>query len=476
MFDRRWRCVPQFSLYCMMIILAACLWVVQRSSGQQPATAGNESATSKYQLQVQVPLVLEDLVVLDHNGNPVHGLKPTDLTVTENGNTVALKNFEEHTALPAGQTVQINQLPDLGSNVFSNMVATPTTDTLNILLFDALNTPMTDQAEMRDQMLDYLKTLPPGIPIAVFGLSGQLYMLQGFSTDPRVLAAAIDASKKLIRASPRLDNPVSDELPPKMSEFVAENLNTGDPGIALMLMHLRQFELENQIAETAQRVQYTTLALSQLARYLSGLPGRKNLIWFSGSFPLNFIPDPTQAQPFMAVADFQDELRKATELLARSQVAVYPIDGRELFNNPAFSATQRSNLIFGARGGGPSVAPGVLHEDGGRRPAAEQAAHDFAVKTGAEHATMSLIADNTGGKAFFDTNGLKEAVEKTVSDGSNYYTFAYAPPDEKFDGTYRRIEVKVDRPDLHLSYRQSYLADNPQDVWRGKKVLPQSTI
>ena len=59
-----------------------------------------------------------------------------------------------------------------------------------------------------------------------------------------------------------------------------------------------------------------------------GLPGRKNLIWFSGSFPVNFTPDYTQENPFKAVADYQDDVRKTTDLLVRSQVAVYPIDGR----------------------------------------------------------------------------------------------------------------------------------------------------
>jgi VWFA-related protein len=439
-------------------------------AGSVPVAA--QRANTEY--KVQVPLVVEDLVVLDHNGQPVHGLQASDLTVTEGGKPVTLKNFEEHSAQPV---VTLPQAPDLGPNVFTNMAPTPATDSLNILLFDALNTPMTDQAEMRQQMLDYLKTLPPGIPIAVFGLSGRLYMLQGFSTDPKVLAAAIDASKNLMHASARLDNPVSDERTSKMSDFVAEFMDNSNPAKALMLEHLRQFELENQIAETSQRVQYTVLALSQLARYLSGLPGRKNLIWFSGSFPLNFIPDSTQAQPFMAVADFQDEVRKATDLLARSQVAVYPVDGRELFNNPAFSGTQRNALMFGARSGGPQVGPGVAHHDDmSNRPGSVQVERDFTLKTNAEHATMSLIADNTGGRAFFDTNDLKDAIEQAVNDGSNYYTFSYTPPNEKFDGTYRRIEVKVDRPDLHLSYRQSYLADNPEEVWRGKKVLPQTTM
>jgi VWFA-related protein len=327
-------------------------------------------------------------------------------------------------------------------------------------------------------MLEYLKTLPPGIPIAVCGLGNQLYMLQGFSTDPKVLAAAVEMSEQLMHASPVLDNPVSNVPSPQMSDFAKENLNLNDPGVLLMVEHMRQFELENQIARTSQRVQYTMLALSQLARYLSGLPGRKNVIWFSGSFPLNFIPDPSQANPFMAVADFQDEVRKTTDLLARSEVAVYPVDGRMLFTNPAFDVSQKDNLMFGARSSNaPQRGPGALHtDDTSTRPGVTDAVHDFDVKTTAERATMSLIADATGGKALFDTNDLKGAVKKAVDDGSNYYTIAYTPPDEKFDSTYRRIEVKIDQPGLHLSYRKSYFADNPNEAWEGKKVLPQSTM
>ena len=251
-----------------------------------------------------------------------------------------------------------------------------------------------------------------------------------------------------------------------------------------MLATIKQFELENQVAQTAQRVQYTLQALNQLGRYLSSLPGRKNLIWFSGSFPLNYLPDNNNAQEFMAVADFQDDVRKTTDLLARSQVAVYPVDGRGLFLNGAFAASQNEQEMakISAYGHAPAAGkgPGLFHTSS--QSSRDQAGsfsdsmHQFARMTSAEHATMTEIADNTGGKAFFDTNGLKDAVEKAVSDGSNYYTLAYTPPDPKLDGSYRRIEVKVDRPDLRLSYRKTYFADNPGEAWNGKKVLPQSAM
>jgi VWFA-related protein len=310
---------------------------------------------------VPVPVVIEDVVIRDRDDHPVRGLKASDLTVTEDGKRVTLQYFQEHS--PAPGPAPAPKLPDLGPNVFGNMIATPATDSLNILLLDALNTPLTDQALMRQQMIDYLKTLPPGLSIAVFGLNSQLYMLQEFTTDPKVLLVAIEQNKKTVEASPLLDHPGSDAPEQKMSDFIAQGLDISDPGVALMLANIQQFERQVEIGQTELRVQYTLQALNQLGRYLSGLPGRKNVIWFSGSFPLNFIPDPTLPQPIIALADFQDDVRKTTDLLARSQVAVYPVDGRGLLTPAALDASQSGQTmarIAAGSGKAPTVGPRSL--------------------------------------------------------------------------------------------------------------------
>jgi hypothetical protein len=207
------------------------------------------------------------------------------------------------------------------------------------------------------------------------------------------------------------------------------------------------------------------------------------VIWFSGSFPLNYLPDNDQAQEFQAVADFQDDVRKTTDLLARNRVALYPVDGRGLFNNAALSGAQNGKAMAHADAAGgiaPRSGPGLFHTPSpnkqGQPGTYSYAVNQFATTTNAEHATMIEMADETGGKAFFDTNGLKEAIEKAVDDGSNYYTLAYAPPDQKLSGGSRRIEVKIDRPGLHLSYRRNYFADDPDEAWRGKKVLPETAM
>ena len=118
-----------------------------------------------------------------------------------------------------------------------------------------------------------------------------------------------------------------------------------------IIAHLKQFEAQRSSDDAQSRARCTLQALNQMARYLAGLLGRKNLIWFSGSFPINILPDGSlvdtfanipnsTADPFAAVANYSEEFRETTELLARSQVAVYPIDARGLDASAAYSVEE----------------------------------------------------------------------------------------------------------------------------------------
>jgi len=78
-------------------------------------------------------------------------------------------------------------------------------------------------------------------------------------------------------------------------------------------------------------------------------------------------------------------------------------------------------------------------------------------------ATMQQMAQDTGGHAFYNTNGLSHAVAEAISEGSNYYTLAYTPTNTKWNGAYRKIQIKLRQPNLTLTYRRGYFADNPEE-------------
>ena len=74
--------------------------------------------------------------------------------------------------------------------------------------------------------------------------------------------------------------------------------------------------------------------------------------------------------------------------------------------------------------------------------------------------SMEQLAQDTGGKAYFNTNDLAAAAGKAIADGAHYYTLAYTPVNKKMDGSYRKIEVKVPDSKYRMAYRHGYNADD----------------
>jgi VWFA-related protein len=419
-----------FSLLVSSLLLAAA---AAQTEPQGPVTT----------LKASSRLVVVDVVVTDYKGNPIHNLKQSDFTLLEKGQPQTISHFEEHASL-AGAPQKIASMPKLEPGTFTNYSPAPVDGALNILLLDSLNTPMQDQTVVRDQIMKYLKTARPGTRMAIFGLNQRLHLLQGFTSDPELLRQVVEGKKNLPQASALMDHPVSgdtigqDSLTDTMSDMLGNS-----PGAAAVIANMQQFEAQQAAFQTMLRTEYTLDALNQLGRYLSGLPGRKNLIWFSGSFPIDILPDGDLSDPFAIAATFEDEFRETTNLLARSQVAVYPIDARGLFVNPVYSASNAGAKY--------AHNPQAFGTDQTR----------FFNKTANEHSTMMEMAGDTGGKAFVNTNGLKEAVDKAVDAGANYYTLTYQPTNKNWNGDYRKIQVKMGAPGYTLAYRQGYYADDP---------------
>ena len=395
----------------------------------------------QYTIHARVPLTILDIVVTDAKGRPVHGLKQSDFTILEDKQPMQPNSFEERRSdTPQPSAVAVKR--DLPPNTFTNDTPVPSKPTpLVIILLDPLNVQIGEQQIVRKRMLDFVDKLPPGTRTAVFNLYAHLSIVQGFTTDRDLLKAAISPKKIAPTISP-IEDPFQDSL-------------NKDPRTDLELptqkadMENRARIVDRQGEAAAYRAQYELSGLNQIARYLSGIPGRKNLIWFSGSFPLQFPPYPDN-EPFppppgdMIRAqsyDFEPQMHAALDLLARAQVAVYPVDGRGLMV---------------------PLMPGL----GVKQWQVENS--KFVIIS--EHFTMETIAEQTGGKAFYNTNDLAAAAEEAIQLGSDFYTVTYTPTNQKLDTRFRNIAVKVDQPNLHLTYRNGYYALDPGTSLSGVKI------
>ena len=74
---------------------------------------------------------------------------------------------------------------------------------------------------------------------------------------------------------------------------------------------------------------------------------------------------------------------------------------------------------------------------------------------------MEGVAEQTGGAAYYNNNDLKSEIAKVVDQGNHYYTLTYVPPPFANDARYHSIDIKVDRPGMHLTYRKGFAAEDP---------------
>ena len=134
-------------------------------------------------------------------------------------------------------------------------------------------------------------------------------------------------------------------------------------------------------------------------------------------------------------------------------MALYPIDPRGLFSDPALSAAAGSTIMPGIPGAPSQPA---------MAPAREAAA--FAGNLQGDQDSLKTLADATGGIPYFNRNDLDTALGEAITSGSDYYTLAYTPPASGYDGKFHTISVKVDKPNLHLQFRTGYTSVDPSKI------------
>ena len=404
-------------------------------------TASPVSSTERTTFRANVRVVQVDVVVTKGKDEPVTGLPKNDFQIFEEGQPQTFASFEEHAGLPDMSALQAKLPP----NVFSNLPLAKTGDAGNVLLLDALNTQMQDQSYVHAQMLKYLKGIRPGTRLAIFALGERLRFVQGFTGDPAVLMAAVNGKNSagnpelspLLRTSTETD--AQNRMVGQMQEMQAAN---GGVEMAASIAALQQFLAETASFQTDVRIHTTLEAMQQLALYLQGIPGRKNVIWFSGSFPLKIFGDFS-----MGGQSYQEELEKTSNLLAAAQVAIYPIGAQGLAPDRHYDFSNQQP---------PKIASAAVEQQIIQYQTGDLQSGSTERNLG--YTTMDELAHDTGGEALYNTNGLNDALNHVLTHGTHYYSVSYSPTNKKMDGRLRHIEVKVSGGSYHLSYRRGYYA------------------
>jgi len=339
-------------------------------------------------------LVLVDVVVTSKKGEFVRDLKAPDFTVLEDGKPQRVTAFSAHASSESASAAAAIQLPP---HQFTNYNAPAPEHPISIVLLDMLNTQIVDRAYARQQMLKFLSSLPAGQPVALFTLGSKLQMIQGFTQSSDALVAA---AKALVdkNESAHLQTTEGEMEDAEATDAELAAMAGRSPATSGALSQALEAEQEYQMDI---RVRSTLAGLRALAQSVAGYPGRKNLIWLSGSFPIAFGPEAAEQTHLPTYLLYKRDITEVANVLSSSQIAVYPIDVRGLQNIGLSSSLRR--------------APNSNQID---RQVNAQIDTQF---------TMNDIARETGGEAFYNQNDLKALMQRSLDEGSNYYTLAYVP-------------------------------------------------
>ena len=274
-----------------------------------------------------------------------------------------------------------------------------------VLLLDALNTNFTDQAFVRAALAKVFRDFVADQDrLAVFLLSNQLKMLHDFTDD----AVSLEALASAMSGEAAAGDVRADAADNETANFTLEDI-FNNPDSA-----------PNRVAADyllQRRVLSTLEALSNIAKGLADIPGQKNLIWLSAGFPLeswSATRNPAGgASTIGRSQNFQRDAERMTNELNAANMNLYPVDARGLSLSP------RAHVNIGV---------------------------------------MQQFAEETGGKAYANTNDLARSVRSAIDDSRIGYVLTYSPDNYGEEGTRHTIKIKTSRRGIELRYRPGYSA------------------
>jgi VWFA-related protein len=383
--------------------LLCAFWTPKRD-GQKPGTV----------VQVTTLLIQASVVVVDKNGRPVTGLKREDFALQVDGKARGIGTFAEETAQAPGPPEEPLP-PGIYSNELARKPGVP--HSLTAILFDSLNTQFWDQLTAGRSIIEFLSQIQPQDRVAIFSLGRNFRVLHDFSSDSSSLVQAIEK----FRSRPNWEIDASRP----------ESYQTGNPVIDGI------FEKQGTIMASyyaCERMNQTWTALEMIADYMSAIPGRKNLIWVSAGFPF-----PYDMGKFGCKFTSNDVLQ-ICRAVSNANMSLYPVDARGLVGPNDIVSTFNASYAGRGPGGMPQT---VLNS--------------FVVFTQSLQ-TMRMLADRTGGRAFYNANDLTNSIRRAVDDSGNHYMLGFYPLEKEWNKKFHSIKVTVSRPGAEVRYRQGFYA------------------
>jgi VWFA-related protein len=393
--------------------------------------------------RTQANLVLVPVQVRTHNEH-VPGLKQDAFTVLQDGKPQKISVFEE-----IRTTTQRLQRAQVGPREFTNeLVGSPETARYTIIAIDRINTGAMDMNRVRQGLTTFLThSADTGEPIRLISVElNGIRMLQDFTTDPKAIAAALERSTKGIgkseQSSVNLDETLAERENLVLSEAASGNLSADQVARYLQTLDNTKDQEQSMIAFQERSARINSLeALQQVALSLTGLPGRKSLVWASSGYPFSSVARQGRSAvryDFSQVGEATALDAYTTQLLSSANISMYPVDARGLVNT-AWDSMDPSH----------KYSPSYAEKD-----ARQQSNQDVLT-------TFERLAAGTGGKPCYNRPELSNCFKEALDDSRDYYMLGFYVDSKATKDGWHKLQVKVEEKGANVRSRNGFLFPIP---------------
>jgi VWFA-related protein len=464
------------SLSSLLLIVAGSL-----------ALAATPPATPSFGEAVEINVVNVDVYATDKSGRRVNGLGKDDFEIREDGKPVPLSYFQivggdpEKAPSPAG-----GPAPSAPAPAAPEAPAAEPADAMSLVVyFDNLTLYSAHRDRVLKQLHEFLaRQLAPGDRVMLVTQEKGLHVRLPFTSDPAVIARGLSAIETLAAKGGegnRYQRQAFDEI------MAIQKASITDPEPVPCPRHI--VEPARAYADTMrQEVLQTIGSLTLTINSLSGVPGRKALLYVSDGLPMtpgeeafqfltelcggsgtsgfgdsNTVTNPQRSttSPSASTPELYT-VYDSTSLGPKSYRAAdeAPLDAqkynvsRPLEALAAHANAQRVTLYM-LQATGPQVPGGSVDATFGLDERLYQFPSIGQTARFNNQDSLKLLAEETGGKAILDTSDFRADFAHMREDLTSFYSLGFTPS-HTGDGREHKIEVRARRPGLHLRYRQSY--------------------
>jgi VWFA-related protein len=407
-------------------------------------------------IRISTELVQIDVVVTDKRGQVVRGLTKDDFELYESGKKQVINFFE---FVEAGKNRRLGEAakPTEPQAAPQNLTEA---EVRRIFAFvvDDLTIRFEDLIYIRQMLTNFVNNqMQPTDLVAIVRTVGGKGLLQQFTSDKELLRRAIAALTPSTHPFGAFNNPPLPKLEsnPQPGGDISVTAQAGAEGAG------EAPDINSALDETNKMLRsYMSLGTASfVVDSLKQLPGRKSLVLISGGLPI------LGAQQGSVAGNVSYFLNLLTDKATRAGVAIHTMDIRGLQAQSgvaSFADTPGRSALAGTDSSPLSPSSNAF----GRVADESQFGYRNPFDQIEGHQGLRALAYATGGIPVLNKNDFDEGLGKILSASEGYYLLAYTPTNGKFDGSFRKVEVKVKGDDLKVYNRRGYLAreDEPAAV------------